>query len=106
MVSMKPIFRETAGTFLGTAFLYRLKEQSARWLTQLPATSPIPVVPSAQPLRAVPSGERRLLPKSKNNFVTGRACHSGLCRVSKSAQDRVISVTARLTSNSLRLITF
>ena len=70
MVSMKPIFRETAGTFFGIAFLYRLKERSARWLTQLPATSPIPVVPSAQPLRAVPSGERRLRAK-----VQEQLCH-------------------------------
>jgi hypothetical protein len=70
MVSMKPIFRETAGTFFGIAFLYRQKERSARWLTQLPATSPIHDVPSAQPLRAVSSGERRLRAK-----VQEQLCH-------------------------------
>jgi hypothetical protein len=70
MVSMKPILREAAGPLFDIALLYRLKERSARWLAQLPATSPIPVVPSAQPLRAVPSGERRLRAK-----VQEQLCH-------------------------------
>lgn len=70
MVSMKPIFRETADTFFGIAFLYRLKERRARWLTQPPATLPILAVPCAQPLRAVPSVERRLRAK-----VTEQLCH-------------------------------
>jgi hypothetical protein len=81
MVSMKPIFRESAGTFFGIAFLYRLKERCARWLTQLPATSPIPVLPPLS--RSGPSlrVSADCAPKSKNNFVTGRACHSGLRRI-------------------------